>query len=242
MLALALTTAGLVPQGLWHLIGLQALCAGMMAWVFRSETWWIAIHLLFAPLLLAANALSIPPGWYLLAFLAMGLVYWSSFRTGVPLFLSNAATAQAVAAILPPRKGAALLDIGSGTGALLFPLAALRPDAQLVGVESAPAPYLLSRLLARPHKTIRLHRGDFFRHHWHHYDLVYAFLSPVPMEAVGHKARLEMRPGARLVSNSFEIPGWRPEQIVNVGDKRNTRLFVYAVDRSVGASAPKCIE
>lgn len=231
-LALLLAHVGLLPQGVWAVVGVQAVSAAAIAWALRSETWWVAIHLFFAPMLVVARALAIPPAWYLGGFIALGLVYWSSFRTGVPLFLSNRETAEAVAELLPPRRGATLLDIGSGTGALLLQLAKLRPDVHLVGIESAPAPYLLTRLLARPHRKLYVRRGDFFRQPWKDYDVVYAFLSPVPMSAVGLKARSEMKPGALLVSNSFEIPGWHPERIVEVGDKRGTRLFVYTVNRT----------
>ncbi len=231
-LALLLARAGLLPQGVWAVVGVQAVCAAALAWALRSEIWWVAIHIFFSPLLVVARTLAIPPAWYLGGFIALGLVYWSSFRTGVPLFLSNRETAEAVAGLLPQRRGATLLDIGSGTGALLLPLAKLRPDARLVGIESAPAPYLIARLLARPHRRLSVCRGDFFHHPWEAYDVVYAFLSPVPMNAVGLKARSELKPGALLVSNSFEIPGWRPERIVEVGDKRGTRLFVYTVNRT----------
>jgi hypothetical protein len=231
-LALLVARVGLVPQGLWTVVCVQAVCAAAIAWSLRSEPWWIAIHILFAPLLLAARSLAIAPAWYLGGFIALGLVYWSSFRTGVPLFPSNRETAAAVAALLPDRPGVSLLDIGSGTGALLLPLAKLRPDARLTGIESAPAPYLIASLLARSHRALSMRRGDFFQHTWTEYDLIYAFLSPVPMSAVGEKARRELKSGALLVSNSFEVPGWRPERVVEVGDNRGTRLFVYTVGQA----------
>jgi SAM-dependent methyltransferase len=136
-------------------------------------------------------------------------VYWSSFRTQVPLFLSNPQTAAAVAELLPRDYPTRLLDLGSGTGALLRP----RPPAPrlpLRGHRSGPAPYLLSRLLSRRQPNIALARGDFWKLPWADYDLVYAFLSPVPMAEVWRKATEELRPGSLLVSNSFPVEGITP--------------------------------
>jgi SAM-dependent methyltransferase len=132
-----------------------------------------------------------------------------------------------VAGLLRRDRPPSVLDLGSGTGSLLRPLARLRPDCRCEGVESAPAPYLLSRLLARHQPNIALARGDFFKMPWGDYDLVYAFLSPVPMQAVWDKARAELRPGALLVSNSFPVGGVEPEQVIEVPDRRRTRLYCY---------------
>lgn len=225
--ALGLARSGLLPAGPWAFVAVQALAAAGIATLLRSAPWWRWIHLGFAPLVLATLQLHISPGWYLAAFAALALVFWSSFRTQVPLFLSNPATAAAVAALLPRERPARLLDLGSGTGSLLRPLARLRPDCSLEGIESAPAPYLLSALLARRQPNIAVARGDFFQIPWTDYDLVYAFLSPVPMDAVWRKARAELRPGALLVSNSFPVEDAEPEQIVDVTDRRRTRLYCY---------------
>lgn len=225
--ALAVARSGVLPGGPWPVIAVQALAAAGSATVLGSATWWRWIHLGFAPLVMVALQLHIPPGWYLAAFFGLALVFWSSFRTQVPLFLSNRKTAAAVAELLPRNRPARLLDLGSGTGSLLRPLAQMRPDCRLEGIESAPAPYALSLLLSRRQPTIALARGDFFGISWGGYDLVYAFLSPVPMAAVWRKASAELSPGAVLVSNSFPVEDVEPEQVIDVDDRRRTRLYCY---------------
>ena len=229
--AIVLARAGLLPgAGLWPLVAVQAVAAAGAAAALRSAGWWLPIHLAFSPLLFVARSIGIAPGWYLAAFVVLVAFYWTSFRTQVPLYLTNGATVAAVAALLPAQP-MRLLDVGSGTGALVRPLARLRPDCRFHGIEAAPAPYWLSRLLARGCANLGLERGDFFAPSWTDYDVVYAFLSPVPMARVWRKAEREMRPGGLFVSNSFAVPGVTPERVVVADDRRGTQLFVYRLGR-----------
>ncbi len=227
ILAILLIALGVLPPQPWPFVLLQCLLAAATSHALRGDRWWIPIHLAFSPLLLFAHGLMIAPGWYLAAFLGLLAVYWTSFRTQVPLFLSNRATVLAVAELLPQGRTAQVLDLGSGTGSLLVPLARLRPDCRFTGLEAAPAPYLLSRLRARGLPNLHFARGDFFEHSWGEQDVVYAFLSPVPMARVWDKARHEIPARAMLISNSFPVPGRKPDKVVEVGDARGTRLFVY---------------
>lgn len=224
LLAFMLARGGVLPPGVWPLVTAQALGAVAAAALMRAERWWLAIHLGFTPLLAAALQLGLAPGWSLAIFVALVLVYWTTFRTRVPLYLTNRATAQALAGLLPARSPS-LLDIGAGTGALLRTLAALRPDGCYTGIEYAPAPWLIGRLAARA--NIDWRHGDLFALPWEAYDVVYAFLSPAPMAAVWRKAAAELRPGSLLVSNSFAVPGREPDAVVDVDDRRRTRLYLY---------------
>ncbi|MDX9886611.1 class I SAM-dependent methyltransferase [Thauera sp.] len=225
--ALLLARNGLVA-GLWQIVATQAASAAVAAALLRSARWWLPIHLGFVPLLVAAQSLGLHPAWHLAAFVALVLVYWTSFRTQVPLYLSNRRTAAAVVDLLPAAP-ARLLDIGAGTGSLLRPLARARPDCQFIGVELAPATWLIGHLLAARQPNIDCQRGDIFARTWQDFDVVYAFLSPVPMAAVWRKAAAELRPGALLVSNSFPVPERDADFVVDVDDRRRTRLYGYRI-------------
>ena len=229
--ALALARSGLL-SGLWPLLAAQATLAAGTALLLRSARWWLPIHLGFLPLAVLAHGLTrhfgLHPGWYLAGFVSLLLVYWTSFRTQVPLYLSNRATAKAVLDLLPPTP-ARVLDIGAGTGSLLRPLAHARDDCRFTGIELAPAPWLLGRVLGARQPNIEWRRGDLFSLSWSEYDVVYAFLSPVPMPAVWAKARTEMKPGSLLISNSFAVPERAPEQVLEVQDRRATRLHAYRI-------------
>lgn len=196
---------------------------------FGAPRWWSIIHLLFMPCVVLAAGSGLPAWLYLTAFLVLATIYWTSFRTQVPLFLSNKTTVHRLAASLPDTSGTRVLDIGSGTGSLVRRLAMLRPDWQIEGIETAPAPFFLSKLLARKQGNAHFVRGDFWQDSLASYDVVYAFLSPVPMRALWAKALKDMRAGSLLVSNSFEVPGKLAERVLTVGDTRNTRLYFYRI-------------
>jgi len=234
--AVVLARTGFVG-GLWPLVATQALIAASSAWMLRSARWWLPMHLGFLPAVVLAHGLTrqlgLHPAWYLAAFVLLLLIYWTSFRTQVPLYLSNRATAQTVGHLLPTGP-ARMLDIGAGTGSLLRPLAQARPDCQFTGIELAPAPWLLGRLLAAGASNIDWRRNDLFAPSWADYDVVYAFLSPVPMPAVWAKAQAEMKPGSLLVSNSFAVPGIDPEQRIEVTDRRGTQLYLYRIGEQRG--------
>lgn len=228
LVAFAAGRSGVLPPGLWALIATQAVAAMLLAAALRSARWWLPIHLGFVPLLVLARQLAIPPQAYLAAFVALLAFYWTSFRTQAPLFLTNRRTVAAVARLLADHP-LRLLDIGSGTGSLVRPLARLRSDCRFCGVETAPGPWLLGRVLARGLGNLDWRRGDLFAIPWADYDVVYAFLSPAPMAAVWRKAAQEMRPGTLLLSNSFAVPERAADLVVEIGDRRGTRLYGYRI-------------
>ena len=204
----------------------QGLCAALISHKLEAPPWWLPIHLVFPPSIVAALALHLPPTAWLAGFTGLALIYWRVDRSRVPLYLSNATTADHVAQLLgsPPCTA---LDAGCGSGGLLLRLARLRPDCTFVGVEHAPLPWLVARLRALVLANVDIRYGDFWREPLGAYGLVYAFLSPAPMSALWLKAEKEMDSQALLVSNSFPIPGRTPDAVIDVPDARRTRLLCY---------------
>jgi SAM-dependent methyltransferase len=186
---------------------IQGLLAMLITWKLGLARWWRPIQLLFPLAVLAASALRLPPVLYLVVFLGLLAVYWSTFRTQVPYYPSNEAVWRAVEELLPRERELKVIDIGSGLGGMAMHLAAARPRADVTGIELAPLPWLVSRLrAAMAGNRARFVRGDYERLDFGAYDLVFAYLSPAAMPGLWDKARREMRAGSLLVSYEFEIP------------------------------------
>ena len=128
-------------------------------------------------------------------------------------------------------KARRVVDLGSGMGGVVTTLAGRHRDVEVSGFETAPLVVLASKL--RVALSGRANARIVYKSLWEaqldSYDLVYCFLSPVPMTRLYAKARREMRPGTLFVSNSFPVEGIAADRIIEVEDGRRTRLHVYAM-------------
>jgi hypothetical protein len=220
---LAAMGGGAMPRAL-----LQGIIAAGLGRVLGMEAWWMPIHALFAPGLVCALGLDLPPVYALAAFCMLASFYWGVSRTRVPLFLSSRAAARAVAALLPQERSFTFLDLGCGLGGVLASLARARPAGRYHGVESAPLPFLLSWLRAAlGARSCRISWGNFHDLDLGRYDVVYAYLSPAAMRDLSQKARREMRSGSLLISNGFAIPGVPPLLTVATGASDEARLLLW---------------
>jgi hypothetical protein len=207
---------------------------------FGLASWWLPINLLFSPALVLTLSLGVAPSWFLAAFVLLFLVYWSVFRSQVPLYLSSRKAWAAVAGLLPDKEGVRFLDIGAGLGGMLNYLDAQYPGGKFCGMEIAPLPFVLGwvRKIATGGNYSFLW-GDFWPHNLSDQDVVYAYLSPVPMARLWRKVCEEMPSGSCFISNTFPVPGVEPDSIVELDDFHHSRLYVYRVParHEMGASA-----
>lgn len=221
-----------------HLFGLRpaplltALLCGTLAALFSRlaglARWWLIIQLIFVPALVLMLNFDIPSGFFLAAFLIMLVVYWSTFRTQVPLYLSSNKVWQALETKLPDTPFT-FVDLGSGIGGVLTHLARTHPHGHYHGVEAAPLPFLWSwlRVKSGGYRNCSVQWGSLWNSDLSQYDVVFAYLSPVPMEALWHKAKREMQPGSLFISNTFAVPDHPPQESVTVEDLHNSTLYIW---------------
>lgn len=203
--------------------------AAMFSHFAGLARWWLFIQFAFAPALVLMLALNIPPGFFLAAFLVMLVVYWSTFRSQVPLYLSSDKVWHALETKLPAGQPFTFVDLGSGMGGVLTHLAKTHPQGRYLGIETAPLPFLWSwlRIKFGGYRNCAVHWGSLWDSDLSQYDVVFAYLSPVPMDALWNKVRQEMRPGSLFVSNTFAVPGHPPQGILTVDDLHQSTLYLW---------------
>jgi hypothetical protein len=217
-----------LPSPFWIAVGLQAFLATVLGRWFGLARGWLLFQVGFLPVAIGLHALALPAWVYLVAFGLVLLLNWNSFRHGVPLYLTSAPANRRLEDLLrdqPPTF--AFIDLGCGLAGTLCHLARVYPQARFTGVETAPLTFVLAWLRSLPRRNCRIRYRSLWQTPLGAYDVVYCFLSPLPMPALWEKAQAELKPGARLVSNTFGIPGVAPAQTIALNDWRGTRLLVW---------------
>ena len=120
-------------------------------------------------------------------------------------------------------------DLGSGDGRILLKAIEKFGTKAAIGVEIDPHLVNVSRALAKKkgleEKVVVIH-DDLFRVDLSKADVVTLYLSPWMNSLLRAKLERELRPGARVLSLRFKVPGWHPIEVLRSG---NRRIFLYEV-------------
>ncbi len=115
------------------------------------------------------------------------------------------------------KSGETLYDLGCGDGRLII-LAAKDIGARATGIE------LREDLIERARTEIKrlnlegkvnVIQANFFDVPISEADVVTLYLTSSANERLRPKLEAELKPGARVVSHDFKVPGWKPSAVYN---------------------------
>lgn len=157
-----------------------------------------------------------------------GTAAWAGWRAA-PFVPTRQRDVERMLRLAEVKPGELVYDLGAGDGRFL--LAAARRGARAVGFEISILPFLIAclRLALGRATAARIELKDFFRQDLSAADVIVCFLTPAAMAKLGPKFSRELKPGARIVSYAFSLPGWTPA----VKDKPTPQtMSVYLYRRS----------
>lgn len=131
------------------------------------------------------------------------------------------------------KPGETLYDLGSGDGRIII-TAAQRYHAKAVGVEISDA--LVSSSMERIAKLglqnwASVVHGDLLQVDLSPADVVTIYLMTGSNEILRPNLEKYLKPGARVVSHQYMVPGWKPKLVekADEADVRNHVIYLYAI-------------
>jgi SAM-dependent methyltransferase len=162
---------------------------------------------------------------FFLVMLFLMSTIWTNSR-GAPWVPTPRAVVRRMLSLAAVRPGEVVYDLGCGDARVLV-AAARRFGARGVGVEIDVSRFLwsLARIAASGlWGRVRLVRGDLFRQDLREADVVVTYLLQDTNDRLQTKLLQELRPGARVVSNTFTFPG-----LELAGSDEEYRLYLYRI-------------
>lgn len=123
-----------------------------------------------------------------------------------------------------------LYDLGSGDGRIVIS-SALR-GTKSVGIELDPLKVIYSNFfikILKLSKKAKIVRGNIFSQDISKATVVTLFLLHITNQNLKEKLNKELKKGARIVSYSFELEGWKPEKIYHNHDSAWGPIYLYKV-------------
>jgi SAM-dependent methyltransferase len=129
------------------------------------------------------------------------------------------------------KPGETLYDLGCGDGRILI-AAVQQYKANAVGVEISP------KLVARAESWIKkagvdgqahVIQGDLLDVDLTGADVVTIYLSTPLNAKLGPRLEKYLKPGARVVSHDYEVPGWKPTKVDKTEGNQGHLIYLYTM-------------
>ena len=126
-------------------------------------------------------------------------------------------------------KGDVVYDLGCGDGRIV--VAAAKRGASGIGIEIDPrlVEWAQANVLAeRVGDSVQIRNQDLFLTDLAPASVIALYILPAMNERLRPILFRDLKVGARVVANGFEVPGWKPDRVVDV-PTRYLHAFLYTV-------------
>ena len=163
---------------------------------------------------------------FLLIMLFLMSTIWTNSR-GAPWVPTPREVVRRMLSLAEVQPGEMVYDLGCGDGRVLV-IAARRFGARAVGIEVDLSRYLWSLAAITAFglcRRVRLIRGDLFRQDLRGADVVVTYLLQDTNDRLQATLLRQLRPGARVVSNTFSFPGLKLAAV-----DEEYKIFLYRIE------------
>ncbi|MEK7569923.1 MAG: SAM-dependent methyltransferase [Patescibacteria group bacterium] len=137
---------------------------------------------------------------------------WAGFKAApwVPTWAKDFDRVRDLAAL---QATDTVYELGAGEGRLLKVFAATEAK-KIIGYELSLLPFFIAWLrFRRSVPRVQVLCQNFFHVNFHPANVIFCFLTPPAMRKLKRKFEAECRPGTRIISYAFSIPGWTPDRV-----------------------------
>ena len=99
-----------------------------------------------------------------------------------------------------------IIDMGSGTGSLLIPLAREFPQHHFIGLEWDKVPYLIARFKSKKLQNIQWRCENFMNYPCQTADIIFCYILKSAQNRVGQKLANEIKDDCLVISELFTLP------------------------------------
>ena len=153
----------------------------------------------------------------------------------VPYVPTNKNVLDKVLAAMELREDDVLYDLGCGDGRVVIEAVKKYRIRKGVCIEARENLVREARIKAREagvEDRVVIIKGDFFEVDVSEATVVYLYLLTSVNERLKPKLERELRPGARVVTLDFHVPGWRPVKVYGDGVGWQRTIYVYVIGES----------
>jgi predicted RNA methylase len=130
------------------------------------------------------------------------------------------------------KPGETLYDLGSGDGRIL--IAAAERKVNAIGVEINPklvaaATEEIARAGVAAHA--RVIQGDAMQVDFSNANVVTLYMDTASNLKLRPQLEKNLKPGSRVVSHNYEIPGWKPVRVEKTDERQPHTIYLYEVGR-----------
>src|SRR5450759_1394396 len=158
----------------------------------------------------------------------------------VPYVPTTEAAVQAMLKLADVKKADVVYDLGCGDGRIVI-AAAKNLGARGVGIDINPVRISEAKENAKKagvEKLVRFEENDLFEADIHEATVVTLFLLPHINLKLRPKLLQDLKPGTRIVSNTFDMGDWKPEKEAIVpetdADSYSHKLYFWIVPAPAG--------